>query len=309
MKAPFWFVEAGGKYRLLEHGEDTGITYTSFEKAKADVSARNEEWRSGRAPKRKKRASKASKEAEELRYYREAQLEGAVYKNPGAFSVFLARDAYNASVPWSIETRKLAKKAKRSDSLAGFTYHFRSEKDAQQFRNAVAVAVYKNPDRIPGGKADRIPVRAFDPKRLAQGIRHELEHTSDPEIASEIARDHLFEDPEYYDKLDYMERTYPPGKSLRPNRGARKMPVPEHVAKTSRKKAEGISAIGVRGQWPIGDLFHARLAAIYIKSPSHKAKKTKVLRALEHYYPEYDWRAFVGAPAARRARRRVANPR
>jgi hypothetical protein len=142
MKAPFWFVEAGSKYRLLEHGEDTGVTYASFEKAKADVSARNNAWRSSQAP-----------------------------------------------------------RAKRSTKK-------------------------RNPDRIPGGKADDVAIGFFDPKRLAKGIRHELEHTSDPQIASEIARDHLFEDPDYYEKLDYMERTYPPGKAFRPNRGARRVANP-----------------------------------------------------------------------------------
>ena len=32
-----------------------------------------------------------------------------------------------------------------------------------------------------------------------------MEHTDDPSLAREIARDHLTEDPAYYDKLERME--------------------------------------------------------------------------------------------------------
>ena len=85
---------------------------------------------------------------------------------------------------------------------------------------------------------------------------------------------------------------------------ARLKQVPDHIAKTPRKAGEGISAIGVRGKWPIGDLFHARLAAIYIKSPSNARHREQVLRSLEYHYPEYNWRAYVGAGAGRMA----ANP-
>lgn len=60
-------------------------------------------------------------------------------------------------------------------------------------------------DRIPGGIADNIPDDAFDPQALAQGIRVESEHTSDKDVAREIATDHLAEDPEYYQKLKLVE--------------------------------------------------------------------------------------------------------
>jgi hypothetical protein len=44
--------------------------------------------------------------------------------------------------------------------------------------------------------------------KIQQGITVEVEHTSDKEIASEIARDHLGEDIDYYDKLANMEKTF-----------------------------------------------------------------------------------------------------
>jgi Protein of unknown function (DUF5661) len=60
-------------------------------------------------------------------------------------------------------------------------------------------------DRIPGGLADKKKPSDFDPRALRQGVKVEMEHTSDPEVASEIARDHLVEDKKYYDKLKVME--------------------------------------------------------------------------------------------------------
>lgn len=46
----------------------------------------------------------------------------------------------------------------------------------------------------------------FDPQQLAIGTAVEMEHTSDPAIALEIAMAHLYEDRAYYAKLERMER-------------------------------------------------------------------------------------------------------
>lgn len=58
---------------------------------------------------------------------------------------------------------------------------------------------------IPGGQADNVPSTQFDPEALAKGIKHEMEHTTSPAVAEEIAKDHLAEDPEYYEKLDKLK--------------------------------------------------------------------------------------------------------
>lgn len=63
----------------------------------------------------------------------------------------------------------------------------------------------KGEDYMPGGLADDSEEHEFDPEKLKKGIKVELEHTSDPRIAKEIATDHLKEDPEYYDKLETIE--------------------------------------------------------------------------------------------------------
>ena len=68
-------------------------------------------------------------------------------------------------------------------------------------------------DEIFGGFGDSEPSEKFDKEQLEKGIRVELEHTDDPEIAEEITKDHLTESKDfkdgngakYYDKLDDME--------------------------------------------------------------------------------------------------------
>lgn len=45
-------------------------------------------------------------------------------------------------------------------------------------------------------------------QQLRVGIKVEMEHTTDPKIAAEIAMDHLYELPDYYDRLEDMESDY-----------------------------------------------------------------------------------------------------
>jgi len=60
-------------------------------------------------------------------------------------------------------------------------------------------------DQIEGGLADDADVMDFDADQIAKGIKVEMEHTSDPQQALEIAMDHLMEIPDYYDHLEDME--------------------------------------------------------------------------------------------------------
>lgn len=61
-------------------------------------------------------------------------------------------------------------------------------------------------DSLPGGKGDNRPDNQFDSEQLSAGVEVEKEHTSDPDKAKEIAKDHLTEDPDYYKKLRKMEQ-------------------------------------------------------------------------------------------------------
>jgi 2'-5' RNA ligase len=62
-------------------------------------------------------------------------------------------------------------------------------------------------DKLPGGLADNIDPKQFDQSAVDEGAEVEMEHTNDREVAREIARDHLSEDPYYYRKLKRVEKT------------------------------------------------------------------------------------------------------
>lgn len=55
------------------------------------------------------------------------------------------------------------------------------------------------------GKHNSVPDSKFNTKQLQMGIKSELEHTNNKEIAKLIAKDHLSEISDYYTRLDKME--------------------------------------------------------------------------------------------------------
>lgn len=73
-------------------------------------------------------------------------------------------------------------------------------------------------DLLPGGEADNLPDRDFSAPALAEGAKHEHEHTRNDQIAKEIAKDHLSEDPQYYKKVEEIEKgAEEPPKAKKPN--------------------------------------------------------------------------------------------
>lgn len=79
--------------------------------------------------------------------------------------------------------------------------------DPDKARSYIEKEKQKAPeDRIPGGLADKARPEEFDPEAVSKGAKVESEHTKDPAVAEEIARDHLKEDPEYYEKLEKVEK-------------------------------------------------------------------------------------------------------
>lgn len=56
------------------------------------------------------------------------------------------------------------------------------------------------------GKHTNIHHKAFDQTQIRMGKKVEKEHTNDPKQAREIAKDHLAEIPDYYTRLNKMEK-------------------------------------------------------------------------------------------------------
>lgn len=75
-------------------------------------------------------------------------------------------------------------------------------------KNPTSNAVVKSDkEKIPGGLSSGKKPEDFDQEQLAAGIKVEMEHTTDKAVATEIAMDHLSEDPNYYKKLKAIEKS------------------------------------------------------------------------------------------------------
>ena len=75
----------------------------------------------------------------------------------------------------------------------------------QELEDLKGKVAMKTPDILPGGKADKKPDSNFSAQQIAKGEKVEREHTTNPALAHEIAKDHLAEIPDYYTRLDKME--------------------------------------------------------------------------------------------------------
>lgn len=64
----------------------------------------------------------------------------------------------------------------------------------------------KAKEALKGGKADGMPDKCFEKGELKKGKKHEAEHTKSKKAQKEIAKDHLAEDDDYYEKLEKMEK-------------------------------------------------------------------------------------------------------
>ena len=112
-----------------------------------------------------------------------AQAEAIHARTGREVRVFDEEELANAPPSKLPKAKKVIKRARKAnDSYSPFEEHLR------------------------GGRASGMRPENFDPAELARGTKHELEHTRDREIATEIAMDHLAEDEAYYQKLDAMER-------------------------------------------------------------------------------------------------------
>jgi hypothetical protein len=99
------------------------------------------------------------------------------------------------------------------------------ENDNQDFREELLkefgdnkeVKKSDSTEKIKGGMSDNKSLKEIAQKhdvdiddilkQLELGIKVEMEHTDDPKVAIEIAKDHLCEFPTYYTELDKMEQS------------------------------------------------------------------------------------------------------
>jgi len=73
-------------------------------------------------------------------------------------------------------------------------------------KKAYGIDIKNFRERLKGGRADGQAITKYDLAQLIMGIEVELEHTKDKMTALEIATDHLEEIPDYYTRLEKMEK-------------------------------------------------------------------------------------------------------
>lgn len=109
----------------------------------------------------------------------------------------LAYDAYHEA----IEARRM------EHGEAYDAAHKYANTGERQLRREMRAEKALQGDSLPGGKADFRPDSDFDAAALAKGIKVEMEHTNDPKKAKEIAKDHLAERADYYERLAEVEES------------------------------------------------------------------------------------------------------
>jgi hypothetical protein len=101
--------------------------------------------------------------------------------------------------------------AEKSDEQRNCNTTSRGELKAAEFsRSGEKLSRAGQNDLLPGGKADNVPDREISTQALAEGAKHEHEHTRNDQVAKEIAKDHLYEDPAYYKKVEVIEKSAQP---------------------------------------------------------------------------------------------------
>lgn len=106
-----------------------------------------------------------------------------------------------------VKQMESADKSKKSFDIESFYDSIRyslTDEQREAAQSLISKAMAKE-DIMPGGLADKKKPSDFNAKQLEKGIKVELEHTNNREIAKEIAMDHLAEIPDYYDRLENME--------------------------------------------------------------------------------------------------------
>jgi hypothetical protein len=98
----------------------------------------------------------------------------------------------------------------------GFVSNRNKNKDFRFSDTMIRTPKSLDEDKITGGLTDDKTVSSIAKKhevkithiikQIRKGVKIEMEHTNSPTIAKEIAKDHLWEDPNYYTKLDKMEK-------------------------------------------------------------------------------------------------------
>ncbi len=120
---------------------------------------------------------------------RAGQAEGSIWGKLGMYAFFIF---FTIAVISLVAARMTQKPKNEADEIPGGLASGKTMKDFLQKYDAKE---YYHPSQM--AKVIR--------EKIKQGVKVEMEHTTDPKVAFEIAKDHVWEDLNYYDKLQKME--------------------------------------------------------------------------------------------------------
>lgn len=113
---------------------------------------------------------------------------------------------------------KFTKPDKAEEAAYALLSECNKKKVKKSFDDQMVDFLTKGKEIIIGGKADNKPDSKYSKKEIKMGLKVEKEHTNNPKIAKEITKDHLEEDPKYYDRLKVMEDNSPTKKAKKSKR-------------------------------------------------------------------------------------------
>lgn len=166
--------------------------------------------------------------------------------------------------------KKEAKEATGSGAAGSYSAPLFAEKETKEEFKAPKMTMFSDEakeykikeDKIKGGLSDKKTLEDIAKKHdkkgyyhidnmmstlkkeLNKGIKVEMEHTNDKKIATEIAMDHLFEDPNYYSKLKKVET-----KEATSSSSAGSYVTPAFVAKDSKNWRGGAKPLYPGGKF------------------------------------------------------------
>jgi hypothetical protein len=124
------------------------------------------------------------------------QAEGSIWAKFGMYAFFIFFTIATISLVAARMTKKKSESvneiAVQTDNIPGGLASKKTMKDFVQKYDAK-------------GYYDERQMAGYIAEKLKQGTKVEMEHTTDPKIAFEIAKDHIWEDLKYYDKLAKVE--------------------------------------------------------------------------------------------------------
>jgi hypothetical protein len=142
---------------------------------------------------------------------------------------------------------------------------------------------------IKGGIADGMNVQDLADKHklpveeieaaLKKGQKVEMEHLDNPDAAYEIAKDHIFEDPKYYEKLAKMEESLMEANDHEYDPAA-------HAERLKRREEQNVERY--RAAQDRQDNYAIALYELKIKMDKIDLEKLKVLTAIHDLKKKFD---------------------